>query len=314
MLINLCGTMLSGQKLTTLIYHQVLPEKDPIRPFEPDITAFGQQMKWVKQHFNVLSATEALACLQQGALPPRSLLITFDDGYRNNATHALPVLQHYGLNAVFFIASDFLHGGIMWNDIVLEALRIWPQTRLDLSQWQLGIHPLTSPQQRLTTALQLLPLIKYRPLAERRQLTDYLARQVTLPRNLMMDDSHLRQLQQAGMEIGGHTCSHPILSSLTQSEARQQIVQNKQYLETLLQQPLLWFAYPNGKPGKDYTTETRTLLQQAGYQAAFSTSVGVAEPATDRYQLPRYTPWRRNQYGFLLQLLNNYRTAASYAA
>ena len=112
-----------GPKLSILIFHRVLPETDPLFPDEPDALRFDQVMGWVKTWFNVIPLDAAVDSLKARNLPARALAITFDDGYADNRTVALPILKRHGLSATFFIATGYLNGGRMWNDTIIEAIR-----------------------------------------------------------------------------------------------------------------------------------------------------------------------------------------------
>ena len=112
-----------GPKLSILIFHRVLPETDPLFPDEPDARRFDQMMGWVKTWFNVMPLDAAVNALKKRNLPARAMAITFDDGYADNRTIALPILKRHGLSATFFIATGYLNGGRMWNDTVIESIR-----------------------------------------------------------------------------------------------------------------------------------------------------------------------------------------------
>ncbi len=108
------------------------------------------------------------------------------------------------------------------------------------------------------------------------------------------------------MTIGGHTVNHPILTRLAQNEAKREIVSGKALLESLIGARLSLFAYPNGKPGKDYGPEHVAMVRQAGFSAAVSTAWGAARSASDIFQLARFTPWDPRPARFMLQMLRNY--------
>ncbi|MCF6210145.1 MAG: polysaccharide deacetylase family protein [Gammaproteobacteria bacterium] len=122
-----------NRRLAVLIYHRVLPNADPLHPREPDLDTFRWQMAAVAATCNVLPLTEAVERLASHSLPPRAVAITFDDGYADNLTQALPVLHEFDLPATVFVASGFIDDGIMWNDTVIETLRRVPDGEVDLS-------------------------------------------------------------------------------------------------------------------------------------------------------------------------------------
>ena len=106
-----------------LIFHRVLSQPDPLFPGEQDARRFNETLSWVERWFRVLPLDEAVSGLRNGTLPARAAAITFDDGYADNATNALPILQRHKMAATFFIATSFMDGGRMWNDSIIEAVR-----------------------------------------------------------------------------------------------------------------------------------------------------------------------------------------------
>ncbi|MBV7534772.1 polysaccharide deacetylase family protein [Duganella sp. sic0402] len=275
-------------RLSILIYHRVLPWPDALLPSLPDVRRFDRQMKLLKRYFEVLPVSLAIKLLHRQALPPRAACITFDDGYADNATHALPVLRKHELSAAFFIATAYLNGGQMWNDDVIAHAR---QARL-------------TPHELDALLLQL----KYLPFEERDKAARALAPASQAP--LMLTTEQVQSLIAAGMEIGAHTHSHPILSSMPDALAMADIRRGKAVLETITQTPLTMFAYPNGKPGTDYDQRHVLMLRQLGFDIGFSTVAGVAYEGSDLLQLPRFTPWEPDRLRFLLRLLAQRRVLA----
>jgi peptidoglycan/xylan/chitin deacetylase (PgdA/CDA1 family) len=297
-----------GQRgLSILIYHRVLPQKDPLFPGDVDRAEFDRQMGLVRSRFNVLPLRDAIRLMREGRLPSRAACITFDDGYADNADCALPILQKHGLHATFFIASGFLNGGRMWNDSVIETVRSAPGAVLDAAELGLGRHSLASIEDRRQALHALIGQLKYRAMDERQQMVDRLARQAgrALPSDLMMNTAQLRQLHSAGMHIGAHTVNHPILSRIPLEQARHEIDAGRRKLQELLDDAVPLFAYPNGKPGVDYGPEHVNIVQELGFEGAVSTAWGAPPPRADLHQLPRFTPWHSTPARFMLQLARN---------
>lgn len=295
-------------KLTTFIFHRVLPQPDPLFPHEPDAARFDQMLGWIKAWFNVLPLDVAIERLRTRQLPPRAAAISFDDGYADNRTVALPILQQHGLPACFFIATGFLDGGRMWNDTVIESVRACSSDSLNLTELGLGSHPINSVLGKRTAIEAIIGQIKYLPVGERLELTQKLseAAGVTPPSDLMLTSARVKELHAGGMQIGAHTVSHPILARTDLPEARREITSSKLFLEQLLQTRIGLFAYPNGKPGNDYLPEHATLVRELGFDAAVSTAWGVADHRTDPFQIPRFTPWDKSRLRFAIRLLRNF--------
>lgn len=310
-LMNLASPAGGAGRLSILIFHRVLPEIDPMFPNEMHARRFDEVCGWLKSWFNVLPLDNAIEQMKAGTLPARAAAITFDDGYADNHDVAAPILQAHGLKATFFISTGVLDGGRMWNDTVIEAVRACRSPSMDLAEAGLGSHRIDTHAHRCAAVGSLLGKIKYLDPVKREEavacVQDCVG--VPLPDDLMMTSEQVRRLHQMGMQIGGHTCSHPILASLSDSDAFDEIVDGKRTLETLLQQRIGLFAYPNGKPTVDYLEKHVQMVRRAGFDAAVSTSPGVSRAGTDAFQLPRYSPWgrRRLQYGF--RMLANLRSA-----
>jgi peptidoglycan/xylan/chitin deacetylase (PgdA/CDA1 family) len=295
--------------LSILIYHRVLARPDPLYPGEVDAVLFERQLRLIKRFYTPLPLGEAVQRLQDGSLPPRAACITFDDGYADNAQVALPLLQRHGLHATFFIATGYLDGGQMWNDTVIEAVRHASGPMLDLREHKLGAFAVASLAQRQTAIATVLGQLKYLPFAQRQQLAMSIRRQAGVAAGppAMLSTAQLRQLQAAGMGLGAHTASHPILSTLPDHAARRDIANGKRQLEDLIQAPVTVFAYPNGKAGRDYGAPHVAMVKELGFQAAVATDWGVARPGAqlDLLQLPRFTPWDRGRLAFLWRMRQN---------
>ena len=299
----------ANARLTVLIFHRVLAEPDPLFPGEPDAQRFRQQMEWIKTWFNVLPLAEAIEHLQAGDLPARAASITFDDGYADNLTVALPILRSAGLSATIFIATGYLDGGRMFNDTVIELVRNANGTHLDLSRWQLGRYGIGTIEERRLCIAQLLAKLKYLEPTRRAQIVDELVRALKISPSdrLMLTTEQVRELAQAGVSIGAHTVSHPILAKVDEDAARTEMKLSKERLEAITGSAISLFAYPNGKPGTDYTATHVRLARDVGFTAACSTGWGTARRGSDLFQIPRFTPWDRTPARYALRLGRNMR-------
>lgn len=290
-------------RLSIFIFHRVLPRPDRLRPSEPDVDRFEQIVLFLTRYFHVLPLTEATRALAEGRLPAAAACITFDDGYADNLTLAAPVLLRHGGNATIFVATSFNGGGRMFNDSVIEAVRVTPPGELDWREFGLSHHEINDDASRLALVHKTLNDLKYRAVAERAQIAGELARRAGLEptSDLMMTPGQLVEWRDLGFEIGGHTVNHPILARLSEADAYAEISNGREQLEQWLGAAPETFAYPNGVPGRDYGPRDVELVKRAGYGSAVSTARGAASRHVDRYQLPRFTPWDRSMAAFGLR-------------
>lgn len=297
-------------RLSVLIFHRVLDAPDELFPGEVDARRFDQICTWIRRWFNVLALDEAVERLKQARLPSRALSITFDDGYEDNHRVALPILQRHGLSATFFVSTGFLDGSCMWNDMVIEAMRAAPDGVLDLRALTGGTLRNTAvgdAASRRRAIDLLLGHAKYLSPDVRREFCERVVELAggSSPSRLMMTPEQVRGLRAAGMQVGAHTVSHPILARLDEATARREIASGKAALEDLLGETVTLFAYPNGRPVDDFTSRDVRLVRECGFAAAFSTAWGTATRDSDMYQLPRFTPWDRSRSRFGARLLGN---------
>ncbi len=292
-------------RLTILTFHRVLPEPDPMFPAGMTRQKFSRLLDWIQGSFQVVSLPEGARGLQQGSLPSRALAITFDDGYANNYTVAAPMLRDRGLPATFFVTTAFRDGGCMWNDRIIESMRLHDAARIDLSAASLGTLPLTDVTERKRAAWQLINAIKYLPWQDREAaINATFGPDLPACEALMMTDAQIRALAAIpGMTIGGHTHSHPILARLAPEVARKEITANRELLESITGEPITWFAYPNGQPGTDYDASHVRMLKESGFEGAVTTAQGAAGPGDSLFQLPRFTSWDKTPDRFLARVL-----------
>jgi peptidoglycan/xylan/chitin deacetylase (PgdA/CDA1 family) len=291
-----------------LIYHRVRARPDPHRPADLDAATFQHQMRAVLAAGPIVGLAAGLRALDNRTLPAGAVAVTFDDGYLDNHDVALPILQDLGIVATFFVSTGFLEGECMWNDRVIEAMRAPRAAWLEADDLGLGTHNLGDPSRRCVAAMSVVAALKYVEPAERLQRIRALESRlgVAPARDLMMRAEHVRRLAESGMEIGAHTVSHPILARIDESAARREIAKSRELLAQIVERPIRFFAYPNGRPDTDYSRRDVEIVRSLGFEAAFSTEWGAAERGADRFQLPRFTPWDRSRVAFLARLAGNH--------
>lgn len=289
------------------MFHRVAAKPDAMFPDEMHVDRFDEVCGWLSEWFNVLPLDEAVARLKTGSLPARPACITFDDGYADNHDVALPILMRHGLSATFFISTGFLDGGRMWNDSLIETARACSKSELDLTALGMGCHPLASWGDRRQLADMLIRQVKYLPLDQRVDLGDRIARMagVDLPSDLMMSSQQVVTLRREGMQIGAHTVSHPILATMDAAAVCAEVQGSRDRLEELLGERVGLFAYPNGKPGEDYSPANAEAVRGLGFDAAVSTQWGTTKHGDDLMQVRRFTPWDHTRARYGLRLLAN---------
>jgi peptidoglycan/xylan/chitin deacetylase (PgdA/CDA1 family) len=287
-----------------LVYHRVNDEGDPFLPSVPT-GVFDAHMAFVARTYRVLPVEQLAERAGRGVLPRNALAITFDDGYRDNLTHAAPVLARYGLPATIFLATGFIGTGeVPWFDRLAMALKtaVVPEVvapwgdRLALSDWPA----------RLRALQGMLSYLKRLADDERQRGLDAVLEQLGGPdrratKDLMLTWDDVHALGGLGFSIGAHTVNHPILSRVPVERAWTEIQGSRTMIQGACGRLPAVFAYPNGGP-EDYTEIVKHLVREAGFACAVTTRFGVNTARTSPWELRRGGPWEHHLPTFALKL------------
>jgi peptidoglycan/xylan/chitin deacetylase (PgdA/CDA1 family) len=235
---------------------------------------FDAQVGWLKAHFDVVAPVDLPDILARRT--GRCVLITFDDGYRDNYTAALPVLRRHRVPATFFVATGFLdEPRLPWWDEIAWAVRTSRTAAVELPGWLPSPVVFDEPD-REGAVRTLLRAYKRTPAAS---TGDYLraVREATgtagcdpkVADDLWMTWDMIREMRTAGMTIGGHTVHHQILALMPRQGQREEIAGCARRLADELGEPMRYFSYPVGGPGA-FNADTRACLREQGVHLAFS--------------------------------------------
>lgn len=296
---------LLNHELRILNFHRIIDAEQSNLIYDITNCEFERILAYVQVFYNILPMGEAISKLLYGTLPFNSVVITFDDGYQNNYSLALPILKRKKVNATFYIASGFLDGGWMWNDGIIEAISKTEKKSLNLSMIGCDCKSIINNDKATMELIDsVLEKIKYFKPEKRINIAKMILDEASVPEpdGLMMTSDQVKELSKQGMEIGGHTVNHPILTSIDHNSACKEILENKLFLEELIGKQIHSFAYPNGKYGKDFNDEHMKIVNSCGYTSAVATDWGRATAKSDMFRLPRFTPWDRNPLLFCMRL------------
>ena len=299
-----------GRRIVVLTYHRVLDEPDPLRSGDVTAAEFESHVRMIAGYFHAMTFGDAATALADGGFPSNCVAITFDDGYRDNHDTALPILKKYGVPATFFVSTGFLADGVMWNDVVIESVRARIGDSIDLAAVGGERAALATAEDAAALLRKILPEIKRLPLQERQEAVTNLSQAAGYVREsrVMMTADEVREMHRSGMEIGAHTISHPILKSLPDDAARREIEDSKRTLEEITDGSVTSFAYPNGRPGRDFSDRDADLVQGAGFQRAATTEWASATPDADPFRIPRVSLWGKGGSATLMRLVRSFAT------
>ena len=296
-----------------LLYHRVNDLHDPFFCGTPP-AVFERQMEYLAKHFRPCSLDTALDELARKDVPPNSIVVTFDDGYKDNFLHAFPILRKFGIPATIFLATGAIdEGPCLWFDRVFQAFRETEEERLYGYGNPSMSCPLNTLQQKLDAQDRVLRFLRsvsdddkavwIKALCEKLKVEEKIRRP-----GLMLSWDEVRAMAQDGISFGAHTVHHPILSRVTSRQVREEVVKSREVIEKELGISVTSFAYPNGATG-DFNESTKEALRDAGYRCAVTTIAGTNDSNQDLFELRRGTPWDHDAAMFALRL--NYLKWAS---
>jgi peptidoglycan/xylan/chitin deacetylase (PgdA/CDA1 family) len=277
-------------KFLILCYHRVGLGGIPIySQLSPE--TFESQMRFLKKNYRIVSLQQVCHELQEPSTLGPAVAITFDDGYSDLFTHALPVLRKYEIPAtIYLIAACMETGQVAWYDRLFLALKVAPAGKFAVELEELRSFHLDSGPSRLAAALEIISFLRRIPNLQRKEWCRQLEERIQLPlqeldgRILTWEQVHL--MQHAGVSFGSHTVSHPVMSRLTPSELEFEIGKSKKMLEAKLSRPVEDFAFPFGHPA-DCGAQAAEQLVRCGYRSAVTTVAGINVPGGDPLGLHR---------------------------
>ncbi len=253
--------------------------------FSATAEQFDQQLSYLEHHYHVVSLPE----LQDFIAHPEKLrhfhvMLTFDDGYRDNYDLAFPMLRARGIPATFFLPT-FLVGSayLPWWDVIAYLVRNSERAALQLSYPVAAEVPLPRQADRERAIQQVLRIYKgQEEISEAKFLSGLSqAAEVAMPsqdERRFLNWYEAREMIAGGMSIGSHTHSHTILSQLSYEQQREELARSKRELEAGLGSRIDALAYPVGSRAA-FNEETVRALRETGYTIAFSHYYGVNAPA-----------------------------------
>lgn len=283
--------------LLILNYHRV---GDPnLTPYDPALYScsadeFDWQIEWLKRRFPILNLHDAVEIAHGRSVPSKtSILLTFDDGYRDNYDEAFPVLRRHGVSATFFLPTLFVGSRLLpwWDEIAYLVKgakgRCLTLTYPDVEDFDLTI------ADRLTTVFEVLRFFMRAPSIDTERFLRELeaATGVTRPgedaERCFMTWEEAREMQDAGMCFGSHTHTHEILGRLSYERQVEELRISRQILETELGREIDTLAYPRGRMSS-FSEQTFAALQETNYKTAFSFYSGINKPgAIDPFDVLR---------------------------
>jgi peptidoglycan/xylan/chitin deacetylase (PgdA/CDA1 family) len=280
--------------LRCVVFHNI---SDQQTPFTAGIRVsispkkFEAALRFLTAHYTPVSLEDVLTESDGHGLPPRPILVTFDDAYASVAEWAAPLCKQYGVPAVFFVNAAFLDN----QRLAPDNLICYVANVLGIETVKAAIRAAPGNESREVNSLSevfgaYLPTIS---LAEREVFLDALRhlsgtseRTLAKEANLYLTARQLRELTSFNFEIGNHTYTHLHCRSFSQDDFIAEVDGNKAELEALSGTKVRSFSLPYGS-SRDLTDELAKHLERTGHQAVFLSQSVANSTRPDMFHLDR---------------------------
>ncbi|MGB8707157.1 MAG: polysaccharide deacetylase family protein [Dehalococcoidia bacterium] len=287
---------ITGSLVAIVLYHQVCPPEATWIPYAISPHSFEMQIEYFCRNYELLSLDTLATCIQSGeSLPEKAVVITFDDGQKDDYLYAYPILKKYHVPATIFLVTGYVGADkLFWWDRIWYPIQHTTVKQLTLGE--LGSYCLRTQPDRVHTTLRISEALKKLPEDKKNLLIEKLVQTCSvdippdLSKELSLSWDEIREMSNAGIAFGAHTVNHPILTNIPLAQARWEITQSKEVIERRLGKEVTTFAYPNGNFA-DFNTDIAEVIKESGFKCAVTVSpMRLVSSKDNPYTLSRICP------------------------
>lgn len=254
---------------------------------------FREQLDYLTSHYEIVPLSFIADRIGgKQSLPAGLAAITIDDGYRDAYEIAFPVLRQYDVPATLFTVTDFVDRKTwVWTD---KLRYLTSRARTESLEATIGNRALRfflkGRASRIEAAERVNATLKLIPEGDKNKIIARIAESLGIeipdapPDDLSpINWEQAREMDTAGMEIGSHTLTHPILTNVSVPELRRELVESRKRLESILKRKVDYLCYPNG----NYNSAVASEVERAGYRCAVTVEQGLNDERTNPFTLRR---------------------------
>ena len=291
--------VLWGRSPVILMYHRVSAASDDLWGIAVGPDRFAEQIEALQRVRRIATLDEVLAWMDHGRPGERPLAaVTFDDGYHDALTAALPILEKADCPATVYVATGLVGSdrGFWWDELVhvlMDAPNTHRPLRLEIKGQPVAWLLPDDRAGRQRVCHQVRRRLRDLEPAEIDRQLDAICAWAQTPRRLdpedrLMTAEEVGRLSRSIVQIGAHTVRHPSLPTLSPEAQLAEIAESRAACQDWTGQPIPHFAYPFGH----YDRASVAAARAAGFRSTVATTPGVVRPWTDPFRLPRIVPGR----------------------
>jgi peptidoglycan/xylan/chitin deacetylase (PgdA/CDA1 family) len=294
-LIIFLNKLFRKKRTVILMYHRVFDlgdeEEFPFYLVGPDTKMFERQIEYLTKRYNLLNLDEfAYLYQEEKDIPPNTVIITIDDGYIDCYNNIFPILKKYNCPATMFLSTGYVNSNsLFWVDelaywIKKSSLKILKLEGLD---YTFRIEDKKDKEKTINTLIKIFKSLKE---VERKEMMNRLANTLGVKEkvnaNLNLTWEQVKEMSQNRISFGAHTVNHPILTRISDEEARREVIDSKESIEGRIAQQVTTFCYPSGE-SETFNEFHKRLLKENGFLCAVASFGGAVGEKSDLFSLER---------------------------
>jgi len=276
-----------------IIMYHMIPEKPEGFPGEVTKGDFETHIAHLARNYTIISLNEFVGKIRKRESLAGCVVITFDDGFKDNYQNAYPVLKRYNAPATIFLTTGRIEDGeapwfIKFRHLFMKTEKSY--LKFSLNDVMLDL-PLATRMEKKAAATKVMLHLQKLPDSQRIEIADKLCKELAVDdskeiEGLMLSWDEIREMSENGIDFGAHTINHPVLSRLPVGKAEEEIAQSKLIIEKKLGRQVTSFAYPFGKKDQ-YNEDTIKILKKLSFDCAVTTELGPTDLNADLFEVNR---------------------------
>jgi glycosyltransferase involved in cell wall biosynthesis/peptidoglycan/xylan/chitin deacetylase (PgdA/CDA1 family) len=285
----------NNRAIKILAYHRVNNDKFNPLGMSINVANFEKHMRLISRDYNPVSLENAIELLtNKQKIPKNCIVVTFDDGYKDNYIHAFPIIKKYNIPATIFLSVEAINKqNLLWYDAIVNAFQVTTKDSVNLQDLGLGKYDLSLAADKITAINAAVSFGKYirtnyREVFIKELLMKLDAKLKTNDKfSFMLDWGDIKLMQKNGISFGSHGMTHSILTTLSNEEVEYEIRESKEIMQKEIGTEINLFSYPNGGE-RDFNSNIERVLRENNYLSACSLIKGTNKNNTPLFSLRRY--------------------------
>lgn len=286
---KISSRLLGKNNVKILAYHKINDDSPNYLGLSVTVSSFEKQIKYLKRNYDLISLDEAVHLIQtKQKFLKDTMVITFDDGFKDNYINAFPIIKKYNIPATIFLAVEPVgFKKNLWFENIIDMITKTNKDSIDLKAFGLVKYLIKTIKQKEKVVTTIIKYAKQLDKVKRQKLIKYISKELEVnadESNQMLSWEEIIEMKENSVSFGAHTMSHSILTTIPIKETEYEILESKRVIEEKLKQKVSFFAYPNGS-AKDFNQEIIEILKNSGFSCACTLIAGVNN--TDIFTLRR---------------------------